>query len=602
MPGGVPYIICNEVAERFSFYGMKAILVVFMSQYLWLMGDAPGVQMTETTANAHYHSFNKWVYLTPFIGALLADIIFGKYKIIIWFSLIYCVGHACLAFMGITGSAGWWLFGGLALICLGAGGIKPCVSAHVGDQFGKQNQGLLAKVFNFFYFGINLGSFVSTLLTPWLLEWYGPHWAFGVPGVLMGLATLFFWMGRNKFIHVQPDGERFKQEAFGKEGISVILRLLPLYFFVAFFWALFDQTGSSWIFQSQDMDRTFMGIEWLPSQIQAINPVLILTLVPIFSFVIYPAIGKVVKLTPLRKIGAGLFLTVISFAIIAMIQISIAGGATPNIGWQLLAYLVITAAEVLVSIVCLEYSYTQAPKNMKSLIMAVFFLSVSFGNYITESVNSAIEVENPTAGLIDGKEKKDGSYVHPGFDGKQGTDDDITLIKEKEKLKKTLLPGQETLDAAAKIITDWAVANDLTLPTTEEAAPLIADLKDQWGSPLIYNRLASRTARLSSIGPDKEENTPWDIGYILKSPDTAAKKSDDNDDRQTWLEKRKAQLGLSEEEKKDKDSIEKTAFTGGQKKLDGPTFFWFFTALMLGAAVLFIPYAIFSKEKSYMQS
>ena len=598
MPGGIPYIIANEAAERFSFYGMKAILSIFMVQYLWLMGDAPTEQMSEVVASENYHKFNKWVYATPFLGALLADFFFGKYRVIIWLSIVYCVGHACLALMGITGSAGWWLFAGLALICLGSGGIKPCVSAHVGDQFGKSNQHLLTKVFNWFYFSINLGAFISMLATPWLLEWHGPHVAFGIPGILMALATIFFWLGRRKFIHVQPDREKFKRELCSKEGLGVILRLLPLYFFVAFFWALFDQTGSSWIFQSQDMDRHLV-IDWLPSQIQSINSVLILTLVPLFTFVIYPTLGKYIKLTSLRKIGAGLFITVISFAIIALIQVSISEGHTPNIGWQFLAYLILTAAEVMVSIVCLEYSYTQAPRNMKSLIMAIFLLSVSFGNQITEFVNSVIQVDDPVVAFAE--ELGDGERTHPGFDEKIGSGDDIVIIRKEGKTTKRQLPDQEKIDQATRAITSWAEENDLVLPTTEKAQSLLSGFTDKWGSQITYTRLASRTARITSIGPDKEQGTKWDLGYIIEGPDKTLP-SEEKSSKKTWLEKRRELLGVTEKASDSDSPISTSAYTGGQPKLEGPAYYWFFTGLMLAAAILFVPYAIFSKEKTYLQS
>ena len=205
MPGGIPYIISNEAAERFSFYGMKAILVIFMTEILWLMNATPGTQMTRPEANELSHLFMVAVYFTPLLGAFLSDTFLGKYRTIIYLSMVYCLGHGALALMGIQGDAKWWMFAGLALIALGAGGIKPCVSAHVGDQFGEKNSHLLTKVFNLFYFSINLGAFVSSLLTPVILAHYGPHWAFGIPGVLMALATLFFWMGRNKFIHIPAE-------------------------------------------------------------------------------------------------------------------------------------------------------------------------------------------------------------------------------------------------------------------------------------------------------------------------------------------------------------------------------------------------------------
>ena len=166
LPPGVPHIIGNEAAERFSFYGMKAVLAVFMVQYLHLMDGHSAAVMNEAEATANVHLFNGAVYLTPFLGALLADVLIGKYRTIIGLSLVYCAGHAALACMGVFGNSPWWLMAGLGLIALGSGGIKPCVSAHVGDQFGARNAHLLSRIFNWFYFSINTGAFVSMLLTP----------------------------------------------------------------------------------------------------------------------------------------------------------------------------------------------------------------------------------------------------------------------------------------------------------------------------------------------------------------------------------------------------------------------------------------------------
>ena len=238
LPGGIPYIIGNEAAERFSFYGMKAILVVFMTSYLFLMPGATGNEpMSNTDAIANYHWFTSAVYFTPILGALISDILLGKYLTIMILSIVYCMGHGVLALMGLGGGIdpGWMLFLGLGLISFGSGGIKPCVSAHVGDQFGKSNAHLLSKVFSAFYFSINVGAFVSTLLTPWFLEWYGPHLAFGVPGVLMCIATFLFWCGRKKFVHVPAGGLKWFRETFSWKGVSAILKLGVIYIFVAVF-------------------------------------------------------------------------------------------------------------------------------------------------------------------------------------------------------------------------------------------------------------------------------------------------------------------------------------------------------------------------------
>ena len=170
----------------------------------------------------------------------------------------------------------------------------------------------------------------------------GPSLAFGVPGILMALATFVFWLGRHKFVHIPPRGSQFLKETFSGEGLKVIGRLAPIYLCVAGFWCLFDQTASAWVLQTKQMDRNWLGIEWLPSQLQAANPLFILILVPLFSYVIYPAIDRVVRLTPLRKIGLGMFLTVPAFLISGFIQTSIDAGGTPTIGWQVLAYAILT--------------------------------------------------------------------------------------------------------------------------------------------------------------------------------------------------------------------------------------------------------------------
>ena len=385
MPNGIPYIIGNELAERFSFYGMKCILMVFMTKYL-MNSNGELDTMSPTEATYYYHLFTSVVYYTPFFGSLISDTFLGKYRTILALSIVYCLGHFALA----IDETRLGLMIGLTLISIGAGGIKPCVSAHVGDQFGKTNSFLLEKVFSWFYLSINLGAFVSTILTPFILDRYGPHLAFGIPGVLMLIATIVFWMGRNVFIHVPPGGMKFLKETFSREGVSAIFKLIPIYIFVAIFWALFDQTGSTWVIQAESLNRHWLGIHWLPSQIQAINPIMILIFAPSFAYFLYPKLNSFFELTPIKKISMGLFLAIPSFIIIGILQSQIDSGLSPSIGWQVLAYAILTASEVFVSITCLEFSYTQAPKTMKSLIMGLFLMSVALGNTFTAAVNAFI--------------------------------------------------------------------------------------------------------------------------------------------------------------------------------------------------------------------
>lgn len=394
LPSGIPFIIANEAAERFSYYGMRAILVIFMTQYLVDANGKPDT-MSEHEAQGYFHLFVSAVYIMPLFGALLADGLLGKYRTILYLSLFYCLGHFALA----IDDTRIGLLIGQGLIAFGAGGIKPCVSSHLGDQFGRSNSHWLGKVYGWFYFSINLGAFASMLLIPWLLHRFGSSVAFGVPGLLMLIATVIFWSGRYRFVHIAPTGIDFIRDMLGKEGLQVLAKLTSIYLFIAIFWALFEQIGSSWVLQAQKMDRIVFGIEVLPSQIQAANPLLIMLLVPAFTYGIYPALNRIFALTALRKIAIGLFLTAVAFAIPAVIQMQLEAGSTPHIGWQLLAYLLLTAAEVMVSITCLEFSYTQAPKTMKSFIMAYYFVFIALGNLLTSAVNFFIVNEDGSTRL-----------------------------------------------------------------------------------------------------------------------------------------------------------------------------------------------------------
>jgi POT family proton-dependent oligopeptide transporter len=412
-PSGIPYIIGNEFAERFNYYGMRAILATFLVKAFFLQQTGGDDVKASALANEQVHFFIFLNYFMPFLGGLLADWFWGKYRTILWLSLVYCIGSITLAWASGIPSLGL-VNAGLWLIATGSGGIKPCVSANVGDQFDKSNEGLIPKAFSMFYFSINAGSLISMALTPILYERYGATVAFGLPGIVMLMATIMFWLGRSKYKRVPPSGpkrENFVAINFDAmkngftfeniknnwspeaiDGVKAVWRVLSVFAFAPVFWALYDQNSSEWVLQARNLDLTLISdIKMLPEQVQVANALLILIFIPLFAWGLYPMVEKMgIKVTPLRKIGAGFVFTALSFVVIAMIQQNIDAGGKPSVWWQLLAYAILTAGEVLISITGLEYAYTRSPKSMKSTIMAFWLLTVSAGNFIVSLINKNI--------------------------------------------------------------------------------------------------------------------------------------------------------------------------------------------------------------------
>jgi len=406
MPPQIPFIIGNEACERFSFYGMRNILTVFLIDWL-LRNQVPAQSEREASAKAVFHLFVFGVYFTPLLGGFLADRFLGKYRTVLYISLLYCLGHACLAMFHDDPKG---FYAGLVLIALGSGGIKPCVSALVGDQFTAENKHLVNKVFAIFYWSINLGSFFASLLIPKTLRLFGPAVAFGIPGILMGIATVVFWLGRNQYVKVPPtgenphsfvqvvlsawrnrrragsflDGARSEHPEEAVEGVKAVFRVLSIFAFVPFFWMLFDQKASTWVVQARSMDLHVGPWNFEPAQMQLVNPALVMLLIPFTTAVVYPLFKRLGwELTPLRRMPIGIALGATSFVIAGLLNVPVAAGEKVSVVWQVLPYVVLTIGEILVSVTGLEFAYTQAPLTMKSVIQ-------SFWNLTTAAANLAV--------------------------------------------------------------------------------------------------------------------------------------------------------------------------------------------------------------------
>lgn len=409
-PSQARYIVGNEAAERFSYYGVISILMVYITDV---------IEKSQDDATIIIHSFKFLNYFMPLFGAWVSDRYWGRYRTILWISLAYCAGHGALAagdLFGTKEARTACLYTGLALIAFGSGGIKPCVSAFLGDQFKPDQSHLLRKAYAAFYWAINFGSFFSMLIIPQIKErsW---GWAFGVPGILMAIATLIFWLGTRHYTMVPPAritkragffavlitawqnrgrskdgfwaGATSKYSAEEVQAARSIGPILGVFAMIPIFWALFDQTHTTWVAQAKQMTEVIFPA-WLfhwklnAASMQATNPLLVMLLVPLLTLVLYPRIGRFAS--PLRRMCSGMFLAAFSFVIVAWLQRRIDAGEHLSILWQMLPYLIITIAEVLLSTTGLEFAFREAAPSMKSTIMGFWNLTVSLGNLLVMGI------------------------------------------------------------------------------------------------------------------------------------------------------------------------------------------------------------------------
>ena len=464
LPRQIPYIIGNEGCERFSFYGMRNILTPFLITSLLLYlpeSERPG------TAKDVFHSFVIGVYFFPLLGGWLADRFFGKYSTVLWMSLVYCLGHACLAIFEHHRTG---FFIGLGLIALGAGGIKPLVASFVGDQFDQSNKHLAKVVFDAFYWIINFGSFFASLLMPIFLRQFGAAVAFGIPGALMFVATVVFWSGRKQYVMLPPappDPHAFSRvirtallaQAPGQarpglwvavagvltacaafalqpqlgfvvvaclalvaliggvgggawlqmerargthpdaavDGARNVLRVLVIFALTTPFFSLFDQKASTWVLQGNEMTMP----AWFQSaQMQALNPLLVMLLIPFNNLVLYPLLRRRGwEPTALRRMTAGIAFSGLAWIVVGGLQLLLDGGTPLSIFWQVLPYALLTLGEVLVSATGLEFAYSQAPASMKGVVMSFWNLTTTVGNLWVLLANAAVRNEAVTGAI-----------------------------------------------------------------------------------------------------------------------------------------------------------------------------------------------------------
>ena len=382
LPRGVPFIIGNEAAERFSYYGMMSILTIYLSRELKL-GDVHGKEVV--------HLFATAVYFLPLFGAWLADRWLGRYWTILSISMFYCAGHGTLALFEGNQTG---VYAGLILIAIGAGGIKPCVSAFVGDQFAAGNEKGLTRVYGWFYWSINFGATFGFALIPMLRDKHGYSWAFGVPGIAMAVATFIFWLGRKNYVRQPPQRETKQAGIFSivfnpqtdedRRSARAVRRIFLVFLTIPVFFALYNQVNTTWVLQGEKMTPfNVFGFKVDGERMQAVGSILVMIWVPILTYLVYPLCEKLgLRPTALRRMGLGMVLGGITYVISGWMQARIDGGETLSLAWQLVPYIVLVAGEVLVSATGLEYAFEQAPKTMRSMMMSLWLLTIAGGHFL----------------------------------------------------------------------------------------------------------------------------------------------------------------------------------------------------------------------------
>ncbi len=379
-PTGFWFFFWGELAERSCYYGMRAILTLYLAEQLGF-GDA--------NASTIMSLFIAGCYLLPLLGGYIADNFFGKYWTIVGFSLPYILGQLLLCIdseqvLGIPPKQ--FIFVSLVLLAMGSGVIKPNISTLMGltyDQYRPGQTQLRSDAFSFFYMAINIGAFASSSTMPYLRTHYGYHFAFAFPAGLMLIALTLFALGKPYYAHeVITRTEKTPEER--RQQWAVLRRLFGLFFVITFFWMVFDQSTSTWIlFAKKDFDLNLLGYHVDPDQVQAVNPLFIIALLPVISVGLWRVLAHLgLRMRPTDKMLVGFLVTAVSMGVMTFAGYLASSGQKVSLWWQVLTFFLITVAELCISPVGLELAFTAAPKAMKGFITGCFLLTVFFGNII----------------------------------------------------------------------------------------------------------------------------------------------------------------------------------------------------------------------------
>ncbi len=390
-PIGLFVLFFTEMWERFSYYGMRAILVLYM---VAKTTDAnAGLGWTKAEAIELYGWYTMLVYVMSIPGGWLADKLFGQRKAVMYGGLLLCAGHGILAVEQI-----WAFYTGLLLIILGVGLLKPNISTMVGGLY-KDGDERRDKGFSIFYIGINVGAFAASLLVGYIGEAWGWHYGFGLAGIGMLFGQLVYIMGQKHLAEVgnllstdSSTGEDLSQKPLTQVEKDRMLVMFLSFLLIIVFWGAFEQAGGLMnLYASEKTDRLLGAFEVPTSWFQSLNPLYIMILgVPVAGFWHnWKMKGR--ESSSLFKMALGLIIMGLGFLFMskASTEVQMSGDevtAKSAMIWLVLAYLFHTIGELCASPVALSFITKLAPAKYAAFMMGAYFAATGFGNKIAGSL------------------------------------------------------------------------------------------------------------------------------------------------------------------------------------------------------------------------
>ncbi len=391
-PIGLYVLFFTEMWERFSYYGMRAILVLYLVQAT--TDSNPGLGWTKGEALALYGWYTMLVYVMSIPGGWVADKLFGQKKSVLYGGILLVMGHSVLAVEEM-----WAFYTGLGLIIAGVGMLKPNISTMVGGLY-KQGDIRRDKGFTIFYIGINIGAFLSSLIVGYVGEVHGWHYGFGLAGIGMALGLLQYMVGQKHLKHVGNflgASENKEEKEAMKKPLTKIEKDRVVVLFISFllvivFWGAFEQAGGLMnIYAKEKTNRMLMNWEVPASWFQSLNAMFIIFLGT--SVALFWATRKLKN-----KVASSLFKMIVGLIIMGtgFFFMTAAAGQYESNGasamyWLVLAYLFHTVGELCISPVALSYITKLAPVKYASLMMGVYFAMTGFGNKLAGLLGEASE-------------------------------------------------------------------------------------------------------------------------------------------------------------------------------------------------------------------